>query len=235
MKKNRFFKGNRKYRKHRKHKNNNFNRFIISQFNKLVIAIIILIILLLLKFININLTNNIIQIIQKGVNYEFSIGDSKETLKKYGARFINMPEQIVSVFTNEDRNVKFQSPIKGAIYKPFGEVRVSDEKTVFNNGIDIIPEKGEEEVLTVSDGRVLKIEDKKNKGFTVIIAYDNYKFVYGHLVEVYVEEGEEVREGQKIGTLGHKQNGNKYLHFEIWQEDKPIDPKNIINIDLNYN
>lgn len=232
MRRKRFFKNNRKYGTY---KNNKFNRFIISQFNKLVIAVVILLILLILKFINLSLTNNVIQIIHRGINYEFNIRKSGENLKKYGTKILDIPQKIVSVFTSEDTSVKLQPPIKGAIYKPFGEVKMSDKKTVFNNGIDIIPKKGEKEVLSVSNGKILEIEDKKSLGFTVVISYENLKLVYGHLTEVYTEVGEEVEEGQKIGSLGHEKNGNKYLHFEVWREDKPIDPETIINIDTKYN
>ncbi len=232
FKRNRTLSRNNNYKTY---KNNRLKRFIKSQFSKLIIAAIILVILFMLKLINIKLTNNVIQIIHKSINYEFSIVKTGEKLKSYGTKIFDLPEKIISVFTGEESSMEFQAPIKGAIYKPFGEVKVSDEKTVFNNGIDIIPEKGEREVLAVTDGNVVQIEDKDALGFYVVMEHEDLKFVFGHLQKVYMEKGNVVKQGEKIGTLGEDKNGNKYLHFEVWKDNKPINPEKVINMNTKYN
>ena len=53
--------------------------------------------------------------------------------------------------------------------------------------------------------------------------------VYGYLVSVYVMEGQKVVQGTKIGSLGTNKDGNKYLHFEIWIDNRPVDPSNHVN------
>jgi len=232
FKRNRTLSRNNNYKRY---KNNRLKRFIKSQFSKLIIAVIILVILFMLKLINIKLTNNAIQIIHKSINYEFSIVKTGEKLKTHGTKIFDLSEKIISVFTGEENFVEFQAPIEGAIYKPFGELKVSDEKTVFNNGIDIIPEKGEREVLAVADGNVVQIEDKDALGFYVVMEHEDLKFVFGHLQKVYMEKGKVVKQGEKIGTLGEDKNGNKYLHFEVWKDNKPINPEKVINMNTKYN
>ena len=98
-----------------------------------------------------------------------------------------IPEKALSVI-NINNSTKYPPPIEGVIYNPFGETRYLDGRTVFNNGVDIIPDE-EKEPISIEKGVVKAIEDRKSKGYFVSIEHDNIVTVYGYLVSVYVKEG----------------------------------------------
>ena len=62
-------------------------------------------------------------------------------------------------------------------------------------------------------------------GILIIIKH-NEKFLsaYAYNSELLVKEGEIVKAGQKISKMGQDQSGRKFLHFEIRQNGKPVNP-----------
>lgn len=197
------------------------------QLKSILGVIIILILLLLLKVINNSITDNIIQIIDNGLNYEFSLKRDGMALLDYGKRALTFPERALTVF-NFTGTIRYSPPIKGTIYKPFGEIKYLDGRTDYNDGIDIIP-KEEKEPISIEQGVVEKIEDRDTKGYFVTVAHEDFKTVYGYLTEVYVREGEELGPGTKIGTLGTSKDGNMYLHFEMWVDGSPVNPLDFLD------
>lgn len=202
----------------------NLRRQLIS----IVGVLIILILLLFLKMINNSISDNIIQIIENSINYEFSLKKDGQVILDYGKRFLKLPERALSVF-NVMNSTKYPSPIDGAIYKPFGEIKYIDGTTDYNNGIDIIP-KNDVDPVAIEKGIVAKIEDRNTKGYFVTIEHEDFVTVYGYLTKVYVSEREEIARGTKIGTLGTNKDGNKYLHFEILVDNTPVNPLDYIEL-----
>ncbi|WP_236909274.1 murein hydrolase activator EnvC family protein [Clostridium sp. Cult3] len=192
------------------------------QINKILYVLIILVFLLLLKRLNNSLTSNIIQIIDRGINHEFSFKKDGKKILDYSKGLLKLSEKTLEVLNIKNES-KYMPPIEGAIYSPFGQVKHLDGSTTFNNGIDIIPKEGKEPVA-IEKGLVTKIEDRKTKGYFVTIQHENMTTVYGYLIKVYLSEGEEILSGAKIGTLGTNKDGNKYLHFEIWLDGVPVNP-----------
>ncbi len=199
--------------------------------NRAIIVLIILIIILLLKLINSSITNNVIQIIHNGINYEFSIKRDGKALLSFGKKLLTLPEKTLSVFNLD--NPKYPPPIEGVIYNPFGETIYLNGKSTFNEGIDIIPHE-DKEPISIKDGVVKSIEDRGSKGYFVTIEHDEFSTVYGYLVSIYVKEGERIKEGTKIGTLGTNRDGNKYLHFQTLVGDSPVDPLKYINFNTKF-
>lgn len=198
-----------------------------KKMNQVICVLIILILILILKRLNNNLSSNIIQIIDNSIRYEFSIKKDGKEILDYGKKILILPEKALSVI-NLKNSPKYLPPIEGAIYNPFGEVKYLDGRTSFNEGVDLIPEEGKEPV-SIEDGIIRKIEDKDTKGYFIRIEHENMTTVYGYLVSVYVTEGEKVVQGTKIGSLGTNKDGNKYLHFEIWVENQPVNPSDYVN------
>lgn len=196
------------------------------QINKIIYVLIILVLLLILKKINNSISSNIIQIIDKGINYEFSIKRDGKNILDYGKKLLVLPEKALTVL-NIGENSKFLPPIEGTIYNPFGEVKYLDGSIGFNKGVDIIP-KEQKEPVAIEEGIVTKIEDKNTKGYYITIQHENMITVYGYLTKVYVNEGEKIAQGVKVGSLGTNKDGNKYLHFEMWIEDTPVNPLDYI-------
>ncbi len=194
--------------------------------NQIIAVLIILVLLLILKRLNNNTSSNIIQIIDKGINYEFSVKKDGKIIWDYCKKLISLPEKALAVL-NIKENDKYIPPIEGAIYSPFGEVKYLDGSTSFNNGVDVIP-KEDKEPVSIDKGVVLKVEDKNTKGYFVTVQNETMSTVYGYLTKVYVKEGEKVEQGTKIGTLGTNKDGNKYLHFEIWIDESPVNPSDYV-------
>ena len=58
---------------------------------------------------------------------------------------------------------------------------------------------------------------------------ENVSTIYAHCNNLFVEEGEEVEQGQVIATVGSTGNATgPHLHFEIRLEDRPINPRFIL-------
>lgn len=101
---------------------------------------------------------------------------------------------------------------------------------VFHSGIDFIVGRGTE-VYAVADGVVGEgTTVSKTRGKVVEIVHrSGYSTEYHHLDDVFVRKGQNVRRGQKIGTVG--MTGKSYaphLHYEVRHEGTPLDPVNYI-------
>lgn len=101
-----------------------------------------------------------------------------------------------------------------------------------HNAIDIkIPQSSR--VKTAADGVITKVADNGYAYSYVIIGHaGNIMTLYGHLSEIFVKEGEIVRQGQTIGLSGGipgtKGAGwlttGAHLHFEVFKNFKHTDP-----------
>lgn len=203
----------------------NFKR----QLNRIIYVLAILVLLLLLKRLNNSISNNIIEIIDNSINYKVNIKEDSRKVLDYGKKLLELPEKAMSVFNFGGEDTKYIGPINGAIYNPFGEIKYLDGSSKFNNGVDIIP-KDENEPVSIDSGEVVSIEDKGSQGYYITIKHDKFITVYGYLIEVYVNIGDKVSQGTKLGSLGTNKDGNKYLHFEIWKDGEPVNPSNYIKL-----
>lgn len=56
--------------------------------------------------------------------------------------------------------------------------------------------------------------------------------VYAHCKTIYVQQGEQIMQGQKIGEVGNTGNTTgPHLHFEIRKENRYIDPDLILKFE----
>jgi len=104
----------------------------------------------------------------------------------------------------------------GKIVKRFGQNRNAELKTVtVNYGVDISSKK-DPNVRCVAEGIVSAIDWLPGYGSVIIVSHKgDYRTVYGHLAEIYVEEGDRIVTGKVIAKIGESVDG-KVLHFEIW-------------------
>lgn len=81
-----------------------------------------------------------------------------------------------------------------------------------------------------ADGVVTSILNDPRYGLTVVISHDEgYETIYSNLLTAeFVVEGEEVKQGQTIGTAGNtasfESGMESHLHFEIMQDGKYLNP-----------
>ncbi|WP_077366951.1 murein hydrolase activator EnvC family protein [Anaerosalibacter sp. Marseille-P3206] len=205
-------------------------RYYKKLLNRIIIVLIILLIVVVFRKISSTFTDNVIRIIKNGTSYEFSIKEDGKKIIEGSKKILIVPEKVKKVFNIKGGNLDFAPPVEGNIYKPFGELSTTREKKIFNKGVDIIP-SGDSTIFSVGDGIVTQVEDKNSLGYFVTIKYEDFEAVYGYLKKIYINKGDNVLKGQKIGSLGtNSEGGNRYLHFEIWKNGNPVNPVEIVKL-----
>lgn len=131
---------------------------------------------------------------------------------------------------NSEKTISW--PVAGEVILPY-----SMETTVYfktldqykcNPGILIAAGNG----TTVQNaylGQVTKVTSDNVYGNMVTVYLGNdYSVVYGQLDTIYVKEGDFVKAGQSIGTIGNPtdtfQEEGSHLFFQFYEGDVPVDP-----------
>jgi lipoprotein YgeR len=94
-----------------------------------------------------------------------------------------------------------------------------------NKGIDIAAAEGSD-VKAVSAGRVTYAGQGLRGYGNLLIIKHNEEFisVYAHNKALLAKEGETVRQGQRIATVGNTDSTSVKLHFELRYKGEPVDP-----------
>ncbi|MDY7030253.1 MAG: M23 family metallopeptidase [Spirochaetota bacterium] len=121
----------------------------------------------------------------------------------------------------------------GRITNYFGpEVHPFTQQWYLHKGIDIAYRRGIE-VVSAANGKVIERKyDPMGFGNYIVIRH-SYGFAtkYAHLDNVYVEEGDSVTQGQKIGTMGNTGlSTGPHLHFEVRIGSQVVDPERFLNV-----
>ncbi len=132
----------------------------------------------------------------------------------------------------------FSVPISGEIQKMYSTDKVIYSKTLgqwkTHDGLDIAADLGDE-VYSIERGVVDDVYNDSFYGTTIVIEHiSGYISKYSNLdEEVYVNIGESVVKGQKIGKVGNTSVGeyldSPHLHFMLYLNDISIDPTYIYN------
>ena len=118
-------------------------------------------------------------------------------------------------------------PTEGRISAAFGaQVHPRFGTRTFRNGVDIEANKGLD-VAAVHGGHVIYTGWFKGYGNLVILDHDNeYYTLYAHMADIGVREGDDVRQGQRLGTVGDTGSlEGPRLYFEVRYQGKPLDPE----------
>ncbi|HYB43115.1 MAG TPA: peptidoglycan DD-metalloendopeptidase family protein [Candidatus Methylomirabilis sp.] len=117
-------------------------------------------------------------------------------------------------------------PADGKVVGEFGpQINPRFGTKTFRNGIDIDVAEGTS-IAAVYGGRVLYTGWFRGYGNLIIVDHGGeYYTLYAHAAEIKVKEGDEVRQGQTIGTVGDTGSlQGPRLYFEVRYEGKPQDP-----------
>jgi septal ring factor EnvC (AmiA/AmiB activator) len=117
-------------------------------------------------------------------------------------------------------------PTDGRIVAPFGaQVHPRFGTRTFRNGVDIEAAEGTD-ITAVYAGHVIYTGWFKGFGNLIIVDHGSeYYTLYAHIGEIEVKEGEDVRQGQRIGTVGDTASlAGPRLYFEVRFQGKPQDP-----------
>ena len=102
--------------------------------------------------------------------------------------------------------------------------------SIRHNGLDMIAPSGEP-VYASADGVVRDvIRSRKGLGNVVEVDHGNgYVTRYGHLADVEVRKGREVKKGTRIGYVGVSGNSfAPHLHYEVMRDTLVMDPVNYL-------
>lgn len=121
----------------------------------------------------------------------------------------------------QDSSLTFISPVKGSISASYGEVYSGN----MLSGILITCPEGSQ-VLCAADGAVVDLGTDDNYGKFVIIQHDQgYKTTYAFLNSVSVTIGNEVKQGDVIGTVSASTTfTSPTIYFQIDQSGIALDP-----------
>jgi lipoprotein NlpD len=142
----------------------------------------------------------------------------KEYVKPTGKQNVN---KVVSTDKPKNNKVsKWLWPTKGRVIKNFS---AGDQG---NKGIDIAGQRGQPIVSTAGGTVVYSGNALRGYGNLVIVKHnDNYLSAYAHNDRLLVHEGQSVKAGQKIATMGSSGSNSVRLHFEIRYQGKSVNPK----------
>ena len=117
-------------------------------------------------------------------------------------------------------------PTDGRIVTAFGsQVHPRFGTRTFRNGVDIEAVEGTD-VAAVYPGHVLYTGWFKGYGNLIILDHGHdYYTLYAHVADIVVREGDDVKQGQRIGTVGDTGSlAGARLYFEVRYKERPLDP-----------
>ncbi|GAK84648.1 lipoprotein NlpD [Vibrio ponticus] len=143
---------------------------------------------------------------------------SKEYVETKGKQNVN--NDVNSNTSNNVKVTKWLWPTKGRVIKNFSS---GDQG---NKGIDIAGQRGQPIVSTAAGTVVYSGNALRGYGNLVIIKHnDKFLSAYAHNDQLLVKEGQGVKSGQKIATMGSSGTNSVRLHFEIRYQGKSVNPK----------
>lgn len=126
----------------------------------------------------------------------------------------------------DSSQIFFSMPLNGFISRGFNPDNG-------HMGIDIVARTGSP-VYAAASGYIVFADYTVRDGYMMIIAHsDGYITVYKHCSALLKSARDMVVEGEMIalsGNTGEITTG-PHLHFEVWKDGKPIDPKTVL---INY-
>ncbi|MFA0414127.1 peptidoglycan DD-metalloendopeptidase family protein [Vibrio renipiscarius] len=155
---------------------------------------------------------------QKTVAKKVEQSKPKEYVGTKGKQDVN---KVVGKKAPANVNVaKWLWPTKGRVIKNFS---AGDQG---NKGIDIAGQRGQSINATAAGSVVYSGNALRGYGNLVIIKHnDKYLSAYAHNDKLLVHEGQSVKAGQKIATMGSSGTNSVRLHFEIRYQGKSVNPK----------
>jgi len=140
--------------------------------------------------------------------------------------------------TKKEKDPIFQSPIEGELQKEYAKDSLVYSETLkewtTHLGVDIKAERATV-VKAAAEGTVEYIKNDPRYGLTIIIEHSNgFETRYANLLTTeFVSEGEEVKAGQTIGTVGdsaiYEIVDESHLHFEILKNSESVNPAQYID------
>lgn len=141
--------------------------------------------------------------------------------------------QATEKVTETKKEITFAKPAEGEIICEYAKDNLIYSETlkewITHTAIDIKADKTSV-VKASADGVIKSIVNDPRYGLTVVISHDEgYETVYSNLLTAeFVVVGEEVTQGQTIGTAGNtasfESSMESHIHFELLKDGEYLDP-----------
>lgn len=128
-------------------------------------------------------------------------------------------------------NVSIIKPVNGTISSKYG-LRNPTTPSVpkDHKGTDIAAVTGTK-IVSATDGKVILKSSEGDYGKHLKIQIGEVVLIYAHCNDLYVNEGDEIKQGQEIAEVGSTGNTTgPHLHFEIRYQNRYVDPEMILNL-----
>ena len=127
------------------------------------------------------------------------------------------------------QNYNLILPLTGyTVTSRYGSRTPTDIVSANHKGIDIGANEGTVFIAAMS-GKVITASAEGSYGTHLFIQNGDVITVYAHCKKLYVNEGDEIVQGQKLGEVGQTGNATgPHLHFEIRKDGRTIDPEYIL-------
>ena len=150
----------------------------------------------------------------------------------------NQEQEGEVVLTQEEQDIKtaketttYIKPVEGVISSSYGR-RDDATGTVPKNhtGTDIAANLGTK-ILSATDGEVVLSSEEGDYGKHLKIQIGEVSIIYAHCNNLYVKQGDIVKQGQEIAEVGSTGNSTgPHLHFEIRVSERTVNPQNILEL-----
>ena len=173
--------------------------------------------------------NNVEQTSAEKTNGEQIQNDSNEQEGNEANNQENQLSQMEQDANWVKENISIIKPINGVVSSRYG-LRNPTTITVPKNhtGIDLAAVTGTK-IVSATDGIVVLNSSKGDYGNHLKIQNGDTIFIYAHCNKLYVNEGDEIKQGQEIAEVGATGNATgPHLHFEIRYQNRLINPELIL-------
>jgi len=167
-----------------------------------------------------------VHLIEKETNKDDSIPTSTES-----------KENLEQAKKKQENKIKKLSFLGTEVIREYSETKPSYSKTLdlweVHKGIDISADKGYE-VKSLLAGKVVNVFKDDKHGISVKVESDNnIVVVYSNLDEkTNVKKGQEIVEGQVLGTVGDttsvESEDGAHIHVEVFKGEESIDPMTLL-------
>lgn len=167
------------------------------------------------------ITENIVNETQENLNVS-------EQNNNQIANSINQNVVVTNATTNVNNELILEKPLDEYIIT----ARFGKRGDGMHTGLDLYAHQGTE-IHSCLDGEVVCAGWSNGYGYHIIIKHteDNFMTLYAHCSELYVTEGQMVKQGEIIATVGNTGNSTgPHLHLEVIVNGMKEDPMNYLNL-----
>jgi len=170
-------------------------------------------------------------LIAKMQSGEYSVVDFTDGHPVSQSESLNLAQRIVPIGPATAFSGSYCKPVNAGIGSPFGACRDGCSRP--HQGVDLFASRGTPVKAAASGTAYYHLSNPTGYGTAVYINHGPITQTrYAHLNSISIQDGQEVSQGQVIGTVGNTGNArgtSPHLHFEIRVNGDAKDPAPLIS------